>query len=145
MERVQRLPASPGHQAGICKAHQGDKKNGGHTGNPVHQGWTDLQGFANQPGVQLCQAECPIELEPLGIPTGIRTKGAAKDTGRRSSPRKYGTETVQSDKRHRLRRAVTSGRTLAQTQEEETKEERIRIVVRPFPFKLFMNIKIAGI
>ena len=28
---------------------------------------------------------------------------------------------------------------------EETKEERIRIVVRPFPFKLFMNIKIAGI
>ena len=29
--------------------------------------------------------------------------------------------------------------------EEETKEERIRIVVRPFPFKLFMNIKIAGI
>lgn len=36
MERVQRLSASPGHQAGICKAYQGDKKAGGHTGNPVH-------------------------------------------------------------------------------------------------------------
>lgn len=26
MERVQRLPASPGYQAGICKTYQGDKK-----------------------------------------------------------------------------------------------------------------------
>lgn len=26
MERVQRLPASPWHQAGICKTYQGDKK-----------------------------------------------------------------------------------------------------------------------
>ena len=73
MERVQRLSASPGHQAGICKACQGDKKAGGHTGNPVHQGRADLQGFANQPGVQLCQTECPVGLEDFGIPTGIRT------------------------------------------------------------------------
>ena len=145
MERVQRLSASPGHQAGICKAYQGDKKAGGHTGNPVHQGGADLQGFTDQQGVQLCQAECPIELEDFGIPTGIRTQGTAKDTGRRLSSRKYGTWTVQSYKRYRSRRAVTSGRTFAQTQEEETKEERFRIVVRPFPFKLFMNIKIAGI
>ena len=36
MERVQRLSASPGYQAGICKAYPGDKKAGGHTGNPVH-------------------------------------------------------------------------------------------------------------
>ena len=144
MERVQRLPASPGHQAGICKTYQGDKKAGGHTGNPVHQGRADLQGFTDQPGVQLCQAECPIELEDFGVPTGIRTQGSAKDTERRSSPRKYGAGTVQSDKRHRSRRAVTSGRTLAQTQEKE-KEERIRAVACPFPFKLFMNIKIAGI
>lgn len=73
MERVQRLSASPGHQAGICKAYPGDKKAGGHTGNPVHQGRTDLQGFTDQPGVQLCQAECPAGLETFGIPTGIRT------------------------------------------------------------------------
>jgi len=144
MERVQRLSASPGHQAGICKAYQGDKKAGGHTGNPVHQGRADLQGFANQPGVQLCQAECLVELEDFGVPTGIRTQGAAKDTGRRPSPRKYGAGIVQSDKRHCSRRAVTPGRTLAQTQEKE-KEERIRAVASPFPFKLFMNIKIAGI
>ena len=144
MERVQRLSASPGHQAGICKAYQGDKKAGGHTGNPVHQGRADLQGFANQPGVQLCQTECLVELEALGSPTGIRTEGTTKDTGRRPSPRKYGTGTVQSDKRHRSRRAVTSGRTLAQTQEKE-KEERIRVVACPFSFKLFINIKIAGI
>ena len=67
-----------------------------------------------------------------------------QDTGQRASSRKYGTWTVQSYKRYRSRRAVTSGRTLAQTQEEATKKERFRIVVRPFPFKLFMNIKIAG-
>ena len=73
MERVQRLPASPGHQAGIRKACQGDKKAGRHTGNPVHQGRADLQGFANQPGVQLCQTECPVGLEDFGVPTGIRT------------------------------------------------------------------------
>lgn len=73
MERVQRLPASPGYQAGICKTYQRDKKAGGYTGNPVHQGRADLQGFANQPGVQLCQVECPVELEDFGIPTGIRT------------------------------------------------------------------------
>ena len=145
MERVQRLSASPGHQTGIRKAYQGDKKAGGHTGNPVHQGRADFQGFANQPGVQLCQAECPAGLEAFGIPTGIRTQSAAKNTGRRPSSRKYGTGTVQPDKRHRSRRAVISGRTLAQTQEKETKKERFRIVVRPFPFKLFMNIKIAGI
>ena len=54
MEIVQRLPASQGHQAGICKAYQGDKKAGGHTGNSVHQGRADLQGFTDQPGVQLC-------------------------------------------------------------------------------------------
>lgn len=131
MERVQRLPASPGYQAGICKTYQGDKKAGGHTRNPVHQGRTNLQGFANQPGVQLCQAECPIELEDFGIPTGIRTQSAAKNTGRRPSSGKYGTWTVQSKKRHRSRRAVTSGRTLAQTQEKE-KEERIRAVACPF-------------
>lgn len=63
MERVQRLSASPGHQAGICKADQGDKKAGRHTGNPVHQGRADLQGFTDQPGVQLCQTECPAGLE----------------------------------------------------------------------------------
>ena len=91
----------------------------------------DGQGFTDQPGVQLCQAECPIELEAFGIPTGIRTQGAAKDTGRKPSFRKYGTGTVQSKKRHRSRRAVTSGRTLAQTQEKE-KEERIRAVACPF-------------
>lgn len=49
------------------------KKTGGHTGNPVHQGWADLQGFTDQPGVQLCQAECPAGLETFGIPPGIRT------------------------------------------------------------------------
>ena len=132
MERVQRLSASPGHQAGICKAYQRDKKAGGHTGNPVHQGWADLQGFTNQPGVQLCQTEYFVELEALGSPTGIRTQGTAKDTGRRSSSRKYGTGTVQPDKRHRSRRAVITGRTLAQTQEEETKKERIRAVACSF-------------
>ena len=121
------------------------KKTGGHTGNPVHQGRADLQGFTDQPGVQLCQAECPAGLEAFGIPTGIRTESAAKDTGQRASSRKYGTGAVQFYKRYRSRRAVTSGRTLAQTQEKETKKERFRIVVRPFPFKLFMNIKIAGI
>ena len=74
-----------------------------------------------------------------------KMSATTKDTGRRPSSRKYWTGTVQSDKRYRSRRAVITGRTLAQTQEEETKEERIRIVVRPFPFKLFMNIKITGI
>lgn len=145
MERVQRLSASPGHQIGICKAYKGDKKAGGHTGNPVHQGRADLQGFTDLPGVQLCQTECPAELEAFRIPTGIRRYGAAKDTGRRPSPRKYRTGTVQPGKRHRSRRAVASGRTLAQTQEEETKEERIRAVALLSPSQLFINIKIAGI
>ena len=60
MERVQRLSDSSRHQAGICKTYQGDKKAGGHTGNPVHQGRADLQGFTNQPGVQLCQTKCQL-------------------------------------------------------------------------------------
>lgn len=85
------------------------KKAGGHTGNPVHQGRTNLQGFTDQPGVQLCQVECQIELENFGIPTGIRTEGTTKDTGRRASSRRYGAGTVQSDKRYRSRRAVASG------------------------------------
>ena len=55
------------------KAYPGDKKAGGHTGNPVHQGREDLQGLTDQQGVQLCQTECPVELEDFGIPTGIRT------------------------------------------------------------------------
>ena len=59
------------------------------------------------------------------------SESAAKNTGRRPSSGKYGTWTVQSKKRHRSRRAVTSGRTLAQTQEKE-KEERIRAVACPF-------------
>ena len=132
MERVQRLPASPGYQAGICKTYQRDKKAGGYTGNPVHQGRADLQGFTNQPGVQLCQTKCPIGLEDFRIPTGIRTEGTTKDTGRRASSRRYGAGTVQPDKRHLSRRAVISGRTLTQTQEEETKEERIWVVASPF-------------
>ncbi len=60
-------------KTGICKAYQRDKKAGGHTGNPVHKGRADLQGFTDQPGVQLCQTECPTGLEDFGIPTGIRT------------------------------------------------------------------------
>lgn len=29
--------------------------------------------LGNQPGIQLCQVECPVELEDFGVPTGIRT------------------------------------------------------------------------
>ena len=59
-------------------------------------------------------------------------EGTTKDTGRRASSRRYGAGTVQPDKRHLSRRAVISGRTLTQTQEEETKEERIWVVASPF-------------
>ena len=78
------------------------------------------------------QTKCPIGLEDFRIPTGIRTEGTTKDTGRRASSRRYGAGTVQPDKRHLSRRAVISGRTLTQTQEEETKEERIWVVASPF-------------